>query len=115
MDDTRETIQWLKSIKEKYIHGGDDDYDDKRRQALDEAIRVLGLFANGVTVQRWIPVTERLPKNLTTVLVVFKRHDEIRRMGFGTLQQHGVWYVSNEGMPPVTHWMPLPEPPKEGE
>ena len=61
MDDTRKTMQWLKSIKEKYIHGGDDNYDDKRRQALDESIRVMGLLANGVTVQKWIPVTERLP------------------------------------------------------
>ena len=60
----------------------------------------------------WISVEERLPEPNTLVLVVFKRHDEIRRRGFGTLQTHGVWYVSNEGMPPVTHWMPVPEPPE---
>lgn len=61
----------------------------------------------------WISVEDRLPEPNTLVLVVFKRHDEIRRRGFGTLQTHGVWYVSNEGMPPVTHWMPLPELPEE--
>ena len=33
--------KWLKNIKEKYIHGGDDDYDEKRKQAIDKAIASL--------------------------------------------------------------------------
>lgn len=36
-----EVIEWLKSIKEKYIHGGDDFYDHQRRTAIDYAIVVL--------------------------------------------------------------------------
>ena len=29
-----EAVKWLNSIKEKYIHGGDDGYDECRREAL---------------------------------------------------------------------------------
>ena len=36
-----EVIEWLKSIKEKYIHGGDDFYDHQRRTAIDYAVCFL--------------------------------------------------------------------------
>ena len=73
------------------------------------------LIANGVTVQQWIPVTERLPEPNKLVLCWWESGDgEWEQYGFATFQRHGVWYVSNEGMPKVTHWMPLPQPPKEG-
>ena len=55
----KETIEWLKSIKEKYIHGGDDWHDQQRWQAVDHAIAALD---NSTTVQKWIPVAERMPE-----------------------------------------------------
>lgn len=36
-----EAIAWIKSIKDKYIHGGDDDFDEKRKKSLDMAIEAL--------------------------------------------------------------------------
>ncbi len=55
--------------------------------------------------QRWIPVEERLPETRDPVLTLWvsgmqsvKQYDE----------QHG-WNTGAQ----VTHWMPLPEPPKE--
>ena len=36
-----EVIYWLQQIKEKYIHGGDECFDEKRRQAIDIAIECL--------------------------------------------------------------------------
>lgn len=36
-----EVIEWLKSIKEKYIHCGDDFYDHQRRTAIDYAVGFL--------------------------------------------------------------------------
>ena len=87
------------------------------------------LIANGVTVQRWIPVTERLPEELPkdsrewsecvrpTVDVLVKMK--------GTKSLYTAWYsysykewsdVREEHIfTNVTHWMPLPEPPKEVE
>ena len=37
----QEAIEWLVSIKDKYIHGGDEQYDDCRRKAIDVAIETL--------------------------------------------------------------------------
>lgn len=61
------------------------------------------LIANGVTVQRWIPVTERLPDTEDVFLVWSK---DLADMMF--------CYTSDFKQLEVTHWMPLPEPPKEG-
>ena len=36
-----EAAVWLKSIKEKYIHGGDEGYDESRKEAIDKAISAL--------------------------------------------------------------------------
>ena len=89
------------------------------------------LIANGVTVvtdnnvgSKWIPVTERLPeddlpKDSTSkqikVLVAYMRNGNwvvrtnLRQKGQGWRKpdQWG-WSVSD----PISHWMPLPEPPK---
>lgn len=60
----------------------------------------------------WISVEERLPEPHKLVLVLWERVGEGTFYGFARYQREDVWYVSNEGMPRVTHWMPLPEPPK---
>ena len=72
------------------------------------------LIANGVTIQKWIPVTERLPEMHTKVLCCGIRGGrfiaELSTWGNGNLY----WDKRNgKGCPEVTHWMPLPEPPKE--
>jgi hypothetical protein len=69
------------------------------------------LIANSVTVQKWIPVTERLPLsntyvNVTTDGVVAQAYWHNDR--FYAFTAIGVATVVG-----VTHWMPLPEPPKE--
>jgi hypothetical protein len=60
----------------------------------------------------WISVYDRLPEAGKLVLCIWERGDDKQNYGFGRYQAHDVWYVSNEGMPCVTNWMPLPEPPK---
>ena len=70
------------------------------------------LLANGVTVQEWISVKDRLPKEHRLVLCRWTRGIGAS-YGFARYNHdNDVWYVSNEGMPEVTHWMPLPQPPK---
>ena len=74
-------------------------------------------------LQKWIPCSERLPENNVPVLYVWRSqngavsvlhgwHFEIRSLG-------SAWHQSGMGMhrpdEEVTHWMPLPEPPKEDE
>lgn len=36
-----EAIKWLIAIKDKYIHGGDEAFDERRKEALDMAIKAL--------------------------------------------------------------------------
>ena len=66
------------------------------------------LMANGVTVQEWIPVTERLPDKLMKCLVHTKRGEYY---GYDITCYNQGFYLQYAN---VTHWMPLPEPPKEG-
>ena len=77
------------------------------------------LISNGVTVQEWIPVTERLPDN--------KEHDwvlaqvvedngfmhipnvmEYRQSKNDWFEETYGWLSEHNGAFTVTHWMPLP-------
>lgn len=75
--------------------------------------------------QRWIPVSERLPEDEddgeTVLAVVFgKPHKNItlhHAIMTAEYFYQGGWLVDEYPEwenPIVTHWMPLPEPPKEG-
>jgi hypothetical protein len=75
------------------------------------------LLANGVTFQKWIPVSERLPEPETDVLifrygcaeVMTYRYDRHGHLCFMDFDDSGYWW-ERKG---ITHWMPLPEPPQE--
>lgn len=71
------------------------------------------LISHGVTVQEWIPVTERLPDPWEEVLV-YSRYDFCETAMY--LGIPGKWRVTwNHQMlevDSITHWMPLPELPK---
>ena len=65
-------------------------------------------------VQEWIPVTERLPEAGGYVVCIAKRNPFSRFMPMVARIEKNGWanpiteqYISN-----VTHWMPLPQPPK---
>lgn len=109
---------------------------------LIESARYLGsntseeiaenLLENGVTVQEWISVKDRLPEKDGGYLVVinyFGNHQSINVRSFAktgeTVNEYdlagekNVWYrydseygyVSTDS---VTHWMPIPQPPEVG-
>ena len=84
------------------------------------------LLANGVTVQKWIPVTERLPDNKEHDWVLAQVVEDNGFMHIPTVmeyrQQRNDWFEEtygwlseHNGAFNVTHWMPLPEPPKEND
>ena len=91
------------------------------------------LIANGVTIQRWIPVSERLPDAdgnyivfepgyivpAIRVLSFAKDGRKVDKYDFDR-EWKNVWYRYDSEwghitIDDVTHWMPLPQPPKEGE
>lgn len=89
------------------------------------------LIANGVTIPKWIPVTGRLPENDGRYLVRKKCFNTFWYDVYGFAKDgrkvdeydferewENVWYrydseygyVTTDS---VTHWMPIPTPPKE--
>jgi hypothetical protein len=77
------------------------------------------LLANGVTVQEWISVTERLPEEEGWYLVYTtpnREHKSINKAMFckgyawGNFEPY--WRGAGGHWANVTHWMPLPQPPK---
>mgnify|MGYP003289466384 CR=1 FL=1 len=70
---------------------------------------------NGVTVSEWISVDDRLPDSGKCVLVYSKDGgvaEGVYNTSFGMWTQFR-WNVTR--LQSVTHWMPLPDAPKEGE
>ena len=71
------------------------------------------LISNGVTVQEWISVKDKLPKEKVDCIVHYKHaycdNDDYWAIGMcfydGEKFQLGPAYK-------VTHWMPIPQPPK---
>lgn len=84
----------------------------------DEAITEEAdyILANGVTVQRWIPASE--PPKESGEYNVMILGGVIPTSLFYSKSENG-WYESTDDdhAEPyrITHWMPLPEPPKEEE
>ena len=108
------------SVKEKLVElldnaiiDSDDNYGfPKTNQVADH------LIANGVTVQEWIPVTERLPEEGEYVLCVLKGFNyggKIQVCKFvpaDKFKDKPYFEHFRNGFPSVTHWMPLPQLPK---
>lgn len=65
----------------------------------------------------WIKCSEKMPENRKSVLVVIKE-DEYIDICVGETYGEGNWMINGEHWyeksdPAITHWMPLPELPKE--
>lgn len=76
----------------------------------------IGIFLAGVkwAAPKWISVKERLPEEEEggKFLVCFSGGN--RHLYYFTLDD-GFYHPTYSSDTPVTHWMPLPEPPKEEE
>ena len=85
-------------------------------QAVSDACILAVAALREQKERRWIPVTERLPK-IGQKCLIANREIVVR----GWLRPDGVWKTgvssdeiwSKFSLYPPTHWMPLPEPPKE--
>ena len=76
------------------------------------------LIANGVTVQEWISVNDRLPEEGEYVLCVLKGFNyggKIQVCKFvpaDKFKDKPYFEHFRNGFPSVTHWMPLPQLPE---
>ena len=72
------------------------------------------LLDSGVTVQEWISVTDRLPKPFVSVLVYMPGEEPFPTVHEGFISNNGIWQSAMFRREPgeVTHWQPMPQPPK---
>ena len=78
---------------------------------------VDALITNGVTVQEWISVEDRLPEpkhefDARNWYLVALSNGVVKELAY-EFHNHSVFgYGWRETAYPVTHWMPIPQPPK---
>ena len=68
-----------------------------------------------IPTQRWIPVSERLPEEETTVLICTDQGDIDTSRIFSYSDGEWEWFASSWCYGEIIAWMPLPEPYIESE
>lgn len=91
---------------------------DEYRERLDKANDAIEELVSNANKFKWVSVEKRLPKLGEEVLVYYRwinppEKGSITRdfMHIHDISMEPVWHKHKGGK--VTHWMPLPEPPKE--
>ena len=72
------------------------------------------LIDNGVTVQEWISVNDRLPEAGGYVVCIAKRNPFSRFMPMVARIEKNGWVnpITEQYISEVTHWIQMPNPPK---
>ena len=70
------------------------------------------LIANGVTVQEWISVNDRLPQNFVSVLGYMTDAGEFPQVRECYTVGNAFFFPALGDVHPVSHWCEMPEPPK---
>ena len=101
----------IEILKTKYDHFCDQCGINKDSKYTENLVSYL--IANGVTVQEWISVDERLPEEKVNCIVHYKHAycDNDDYWAIGICFYDGEKFQMDWSYK-VTHWMPLPKPPK---
>lgn len=92
-----------------------------QNKQLREAAALVAKESAELLERRWIPVEERLPENGVPVLINYIASDDGKYHPDGTAvwTDYGCFWwegsledCDTEVAVPITHWMPLPEPPE---
>ena len=72
------------------------------------------LLDSGVTVQEWISVDDELPEVGGYVVCIAKRNPFSRFMPMVARIEKNGWVnpITEQYISEITHWMPIPQPPK---
>ena len=105
MDVREKLVELLTEAFFDYNHGKGDGYIPKN--FADH------LIANGVTVQEWVDVKDRLPEE-SGMYIVTANDGHAQRVSFVQWQKKNrMWNLTGaRSYWRVTHWMPMPQPPK---
>lgn len=112
-----ELVRSLRTDHDKYF-ARDMEAADAIEKLQEDSVPIgdMEMILSEMAKPRWIPVTEQLPNPKDLVLVC----NEFGGVHYGYFESNKQWYTANNWladawtvMSNVTHWMPLPEPPKE--
>ena len=104
-------------VREKLVELLADFYGcDPMYYGVDALAITQHLISHGVTVQEWISVKDRLPEKHDRFICTYKFNSNSEMQFVGVLDyyasdQYPHWQHESAGVI-VTHWMPLPKPPK---
>ena len=70
------------------------------------------LLSNGVTVQEWISVNDRLPQNFVSVLGYMTDAGEFPQVRECYTVGNAFFFPALGDVHPVSHWCEMPQPPK---
>ena len=103
----------LTRVKSAFACGtmGFDDFEEFDEETVEDIASYL--IKNGVTVQEWISVKERLPQEKVDCIVHYKHAycDNDDYWAIGMCFYDGEKFQFDPAYK-VTHWMPMPQPPK---
>ena len=92
-------------------------YEEGFDRGLDRAQRAIldAPAADVAPVQKWISVKDRLPEAGGYVVCIAKRNQFSRFMPMVAKIEKNGWVnpITEQYISAVSHWMPIPEPPKE--
>ena len=109
MDVREKLVELIKDGIRKGLRAkGDDRLDYSFEDVADH------LISSGVTVQEWISVDDRLPEAGGYVVCIAKRNPFSRFMPMVARIEKNGWVnpITEQYISEVTHWMPIPQPPK---
>ena len=95
----------IEEMRKDLIEIFDEEYE--KRRLITPDFTAEKMTAKGYRKQEWISVEDRLPDKYNSVLIFCE--GEVR---IDYIDSYGIWHDNFQYR--VTHWMPLPEPPKKG-
>ena len=106
MDVREKLVELIKEGIRKGLRArGDDRLDYSFEDVADH------LISNGVTVQEWISVDERLPQNFVSVLGYMTDAGEFPPVRECYTVGNTFFFPALDDVHPVSHWCEMPQPP----
>ena len=107
MDIMENLVELIKDgIRKGLRASGDDRLDYSFEDVADY------LISNGVTVQEWISVDDRLPQNFVSVLGYMTDAGEFPPVRECYTVGNAFFFPALGDVHPVSHWCEMPQPPK---
>ena len=111
--DREALVEWLKRIPLKDLSDGRGlcrvIFEDDFKRAIKKIPKGIIVDVAPVRHGQWISVKDRLPEDQEEVLVCTCSKNGIRNIDKGYM---AIDHFIHRGRAEVTHWMPLPQPPK---